>query len=192
VQEHPSTKEARRRRFDWLGVACLAMFALPMACRAATISFRVDRGSEAVEIEASAVLRADASTAWRVLTDYGRYADFIPDVRASRVISRSAGEVIVEQVADASLWALHAPVEVVYRIDEEPPTRIRSHASAAGIPALDSVYALTVTGDGVRLDYRGRMAPMAGLAVPSDAGARSVERGFRALAEEIERVARQR
>ena len=59
-----------------------------MACRAATISFRVDRGSEAVEIEASAVLRADASTAWRVLTDYGRYADFIPDVRASRVISR--------------------------------------------------------------------------------------------------------
>ena len=59
------------------------------------------RQDDVVAIHASADLAADRDTAWRVLTDYGRYADFIPDLSASRVVSRTGTDVIVEQSGKA-------------------------------------------------------------------------------------------
>jgi hypothetical protein len=177
--------EAIPRRIVRAGFALLAFPALALG---ATISFNVDRTGSGVVIEASALLDADPATAWRVLTDYERYAEFIPDIRASRVVKRDGTEVIVEQTGDATFGSVHAPVGITYRIDERAPTRIVSHASAGGMPALASTYALTGTVDGVRLDYRGRVSAAVSWSGQAEGSERSVERGFRALADEIERV----
>ena len=53
--------------------------ALPAAA-AATIVVESERDGEAVNIRAKADLKADVATAWRVLTDYDRYVEFIPDL----------------------------------------------------------------------------------------------------------------
>jgi len=168
--------------------ASVALVAFPGFALCATISFNVDRSGSSVVIEASALLDADPAIAWRVLTDYDRYAEFIPDIRASRVVKRDGHEVIVEQTGDATFGSLHAPVGITYRIDERAPTRIVSHASAGGMPALASTYALTSTVDGVRLDYRGQVSAAVRWSGHAEASERSVERGFRALADEIERA----
>lgn len=143
----------------------------------------------ALVIAASAWLTADASTAWRVLTDYASYREFVPGVRASRVVARRGKSVLVEQSDELVLWVLRMPVRVTYEIDEFPPARITSRAIAPSLPPLEGTFRLEPSGAGTRLDYVGRIGPgmpmLGRLEQPmlEDAALR----GFKALAGEIER-----
>jgi hypothetical protein len=148
------------------------------------------RGSgDAIDIRASAVLRADVATAWQVLTDYDRYVDFIPDLRTSRVVARHGGTVTVEQSGDAMLWLLRMPLDITFEIEEAPPRRIRSQAIGGSLRALTSDYALVPTDAGLRLDYVGRIAPGFELFGHLEliAVRDNIARQFQALADEIER-----
>ncbi len=156
---------------------------------AATVSVDIDRRGDTVVIEASARLTADAATAWRVLTDYDRYGNFIPGVRSSRVVARRGSAVIVEQSDDVGFWLLRLPLRVTYEVAEHPPSRLRSNATASTLPALESSYVLTPAASGVRLDYVGHVGP--GLAflgrIEQRILQKDIVRQFQALADEIER-----
>jgi ribosome-associated toxin RatA of RatAB toxin-antitoxin module len=156
---------------------------------AATISFDAERRGNAIEIKASAVLKADAATAWRVLTDYGRYTDFIPDLRASHVVARRGATVIVEESGDATLGLLRVPLDVTFEITEFAPTGLRSRAVAGSLHSLESSYELTPLATGVRVDYRGRVEP--GFEIPGAieqlATQWNIASQFQALIAEIER-----
>ena len=160
--------------------------ALPAA--AATITVESERDGEAVNIRAKAVLDADVATAWRVLTDYERYVEFIPDLRVSRVVARRGSTVTVEQSGDAA-WLFSWPLDITFEIDESPPGRLKSRAVAGSLRVLVSNYALTPLDSGARLDYSGHIE--AGFAlfgqIEQSAVEKNVARQFRALAEEIER-----
>jgi len=168
------------------------VFAIALAgpvAAGATIVVGSDRQGDAVEIRATAVLQADPDTTWRVLTDYGRYTEFIPDLRSSRVVARHGPVVTVEQSGDATLWPFRFPVEITFEIRESPPRSLESQAVAGSLRALTSSYALTPTHPGTRLDYVGHVTP--GFAIfgriEQAAVERNVARQFRALADEIER-----
>ena len=60
-----------------------ALLMLSQCATAATIAITVASHADKLEIEANALLNADATTAWRVLTDYERYVDFIPGLESS-------------------------------------------------------------------------------------------------------------
>ena len=170
---------------------CLVVFlALLSQCAvAATISISLASRPDAVEIAGSAELNADAATAWRVLTDYERYVDFIPDLQGSRVVARNGANVIVEQTGDVMLWRLHIPLDVTFEITEMAPTSLISRVVAGDLRALDSRYVLTPVANGVRLEYRGKLdsefAPFS--AIQRLAVKQNVARHFQALADEIER-----
>lgn len=168
-----------------LGLA--AQWVAPASAAAVDVSIR--RDGDAVLIEASATLKADTATAWDVLTDYDRYADFIPGLRASRVTARTGAVVTVEQSGDATVWLFRMPLDVTYEIAEFPPYRLRSRATASVLRTLDSTYVLTPTAAGVRLAYAGRLAPRRALLgrIERFAAQQSVVRDFQALADEIER-----
>lgn len=165
-------------------LACSAALAAPVTVEAV-------RHGEAIDIRASAQLQADGATAWRVLTDYVRYAKFIPHLRSCQVIARRGAVVTVQQEGEAALWWFKLPVRVTYEITEQPPSRLQSHAIAGNLRSLDSVITLTPDGTGLRLDYSGRVVP--GFALPSALEQAAVERNigqqFQALADEIERQA---
>jgi hypothetical protein len=169
-----------------LAVVAAMVVALPAA--AATISFTVDRGVEAIEVRASAVLAADAATAWRVLTAYDRYTDFIPDLQRSHVLARSGSKVTVEQTGYAAVWLLKVPIQVTFQVDEMPPNRLQSHAIAGSLRSLTSSYVLTPLSTGTRLDYVGQVAP--GFAIFGRIELAAVEqnmaRQFQALVDEID------
>ena len=59
-----------------------------------------------MNIHAGVVLNADVATAWRVLTDYGRYAEFIPDLHLSRIVARHGATVTVEQSGECITLAV--------------------------------------------------------------------------------------
>jgi ribosome-associated toxin RatA of RatAB toxin-antitoxin module len=183
-----------RRAFALL-VGALLPLALVLAAGsavAAVITISVERRGDTIAIEASALLGVDAATAWRVLTDYGRYPEFIPGLTESRVVARNGPTVIVEQDGYAQVWLLRAPVAVTYEITETPPGRVRSRAVAGSLRLLDSDYRLTPLATGVRLDYTGLAATGTGLFGPFEQWVieQNATLRFRALAEAMERAAR--
>ncbi len=173
-----------------IGLALLVA-AASTGAKAGAASIESTRRGEAVEIHASASLNADAALAWRVLTDYERYTDFIPDLRLCRVVSRDGATVVVQQSGDARLGPLRWPIDVTFVIHELPPDRLESHAVAGSLRALESTYALTPSDHGTRLDYVGRVTPGFALFGPIEEAAvqSNIARQFDALVAEIERRA---
>jgi ribosome-associated toxin RatA of RatAB toxin-antitoxin module len=156
---------------------------------AASIAIDAERNGDTIDIRASAVLKADAATSWRVLTDYDRYTEFIPELRESRVVARRDATVTVEQSGDAALWLFRIPLHITFEIQETPPRSLQSRAVAGGLRALRSRYVLTPVGLGMRLDYVGHVAPGFELFGPIEQTVveNNVARQFQALADEIER-----
>ena len=159
---------------------------------AAEVSVSVHRVDDVVVIEARALVDADAQTAWRVLTDYGRYPDFVPGLHESRVIRRQGARLVVVQSGDAPLWLLRMPYVVTYEVTEFPPFRVESTASASQLSRFESRYTLTPDMSGVRIEYQGQLAPRSALMgrFEQAAARQGVVREFEALAQEIERAGR--
>lgn len=167
----------------------LALASSAGSASAANIAISTERDGETISIHASAALRVDAATAWHVLTDYGRYPDFIPDLRLSRVVSRRGDTVTVEQSGDAVVWLFRMPLEITFEIRESPPGRLQSRAVAGSLRGLTSSYTLAAEADGIRLEYSGRVTPGFALfgQIEQAAVERNIARQFQALADEIER-----
>jgi len=117
------------------------------------------REGDAVIVEARALLHADLETAWNVLTDYDRYAEFIPDLKSSRTVSRSDGTAIVEQKGQVGFFLFRFPMEVTLSVTEDPPSGITSRAIAGTFREMTGSYKLVQEGDGLRFTYSGRMVP---------------------------------
>jgi len=172
-----------------LAVAWALIVASTPPAIAANVAFSTERNGDAIDIHASALLNADGVTAWRVLTDYSRYPEFIPDLRSSHVVARRAATVTVEQSGEARLWLFRLPLEITFEIQEAAPDHLQSRAVAGTLRALTSSYALASESAGTRLDYVGHATPGFWLLGPFERAAveRNVARQFQALADEIER-----
>jgi ribosome-associated toxin RatA of RatAB toxin-antitoxin module len=165
------------------------MLAAAQTSAAATFTIKAERQNDVIDIRAGAMLNADATTAWGVLTDYDHYPEFIPDLHVSRVVARDGTTITVEQSGDAALWLFRMPIHVTFEINESPPNSLQSRTVAGSVPVLTSSYALTPTGAGVRLDYAGRIVTGFELAghIEQMLVEKSAARQFRALVDEIER-----
>jgi carbon monoxide dehydrogenase subunit G len=162
---------------------------LARSAAAATIAISLANRADTIEIEGSAELNADAETAWRVLTDYECYVDFIPGLQESRVVARNGATVTVEETGDVKLWQLHIPLDVTFEITEMAPTGLVSRVVAGDLRALTSRYVLTPVGNRMRLEYTGELGSGLALfgAIERLAVKENVARRFQALADEIER-----
>jgi hypothetical protein len=190
----PRRRNRVRRDARWalslaVAVAVAAAIAVPWPAAAAAVTVDAERRGDAIEIRAQADLKADATTAWQVLTDYDRYVDFVPDLRVSRVVARRGTTVVVEQSGDATVWLFRMPLDVTFEIDERVPGHLQSRAVAGSLRALTSTYSLTPAASGVRLDYTGHVTPgFALFGYFEEMAVRSnIARQFQALADEIER-----
>jgi hypothetical protein len=156
---------------------------------AASIRVTAQRHGDTIDVNATAFLETDAATAWQVLTDYDHYAEFIPNLRVSRVVARHGPVVTVEQSGDAMFWMFRIPIAIRYQVTESPPNRLQSRATGGSLRALASSYVLTTTQSGMRLDYSGHIAPRFDLLgrIEQMAVRKNIEREFQALADEIER-----
>ncbi len=170
-------------------LACAVAAAGIGPAAATTITLDAERNGDHIDIHASVELDADVATAWRVLTDYDRFTEFIPDLRASRIVARRGSTVTVEQSGNATLWLFKVPLEVTFEVQEIPPYRLHSRTVAGSLRGLTSSYVLTPAASGIRLEYAGRAAsgyPLLGR-IEQVAIEHTVARQFQALADEIER-----
>lgn len=77
-------------------------------------------GQSFFEVQAAGIARAAPQQAWNVLTDYERLDEFVPDLVASRILSRDTNEAIIEQESRTAILLLVHTVRMVVRIEEQP------------------------------------------------------------------------
>ena len=175
---------------------CAALFlvlaaatGLVRGAAALAIEAQIERQGEYITVNASALMQVDARIAWEVLSDYDHLAQFIPDMKISRVVSRDGNRVRVEQKGDFGFFFYRQPVEVMLEVVEEPQRRIDARRISGNIRDLETRYELKASDAGVKLDYVGRFIPE--FSVPPFFGMamvrRVIERRFRAMVEEIVR-----
>jgi len=188
----PGTRTGRCARPIILIASCALLAAPCLPCSAAAaheIAIEIVREGEFVSVRASAELKVNPRIAWEVLTDYDHLAEFIPDLRSSRVVRRTSDGVLVEQKGEFSFLFFRQPIEVTMAVSEQPPRRIVARAVAGNLKDMEGSYELQTSEAGVRLAYSGRFVP--GFFLPPLIGMpivrRSLERRFRAMVEEIER-----
>lgn len=186
-----ATPERSRTPLPVLG---LLLLVLPATVQAAEISVHATRHGDSFEVDASAEINADVKDAWKVLTDYGRLAEFIPGMQESRVVSRDGSSVVVDQRGEASFLFLTFPMRVRLAIEERPYERIVSTAIAGNLKELHGVYHLEPRGARLQLRYEGNFTPDFGF--PPLLGTlivrTTVERRFSAMVREIENTRRQK
>lgn len=153
------------------------------------VAVGVQRHGDNVVVRATAMIDAETATAWRVLTDYGRYREFVPGLRTSRVIARQGPHVTVEQTTVAPPWLLSLPMTITYDILESPPTGLRSRADLPGVGMLRSSYALLPAEGRLRLVYLGTISIVPGplTALREGTAERAIEDHFRALVDAMQR-----
>jgi len=163
--------------------------ALTAAGHAAEVAVHAVRDGDALEVVAVAEFEGDIPRTWRVLTDYGRIAEYVPGVETSRVLARGPNSAVVEQKGEARLLFVGIPIRIRLEVTEHPFERVESRAISGSFRELRSIYTLETRERRVVLRYTGRLVP--DFAVPPLIGTwllrRNVEDAFRALVEEIER-----
>lgn len=175
-----------------LVMACATSMPVANACAVEGYSVdAVSRGA-AVEVRASATIRAPHALIWQTLTDYDRLSQFVPGMHSSRVVDRRGATAIVEQVGEARAAFFSWPIEVTLESVEHPPNAIRARMLKGNFRQLEGGYELERTADAIEswiLRWNGRVAPDIRLPmfllVPlmSD----NISAQFRGMVEEIER-----
>jgi|WetSurMetagenome_2_1015567.scaffolds.fasta_scaffold09197_4 hypothetical protein len=170
----PSTSKMASAQFCWLDrnmhrrKALLILFTLltwflPWQADALQLPVRaqVDRSmlSGNVDILAFVDVPTDIPTAWAVITDYNRLAQFVPDMESSRVVSKPGEPVQVYQRGKKSWLLVDIPLELVFRMDETPSSRIRFRLVTGNIDNMYGEWRLSPFGQGVRIQYVAHMKP---------------------------------
>lgn len=171
------------------GVVVLLLLAVGPAL-AQEVSVQARRDGEAVLVEARAQLRADPRLAWAVLTDYARYAQFVPDLTSSRIVARAGNTAIVEQRGVAGFFLFRFPLEVQLAVTERPFDQVDARAIAGNFKEMTGLYRLSPDGELLRFTYSGRLVPQFALPplIGTTAVRVAVERQFVALIREILRL----
>ncbi|HEU4622781.1 MAG TPA: SRPBCC family protein [Burkholderiaceae bacterium] len=157
------------------------------------IRVTVERAGETVRIDADATLAASRETAWRVLTDYDHLAEIVPGMRASRVVARDDGRVIVEQQGYVGVLFFKREFALTLASNEQPMSAIDlTLVTSNGFASFDARYALQeLDASRVRIAYRARFVPKPLLAPPPVVGLavmrRQVRTQFEAVVREIAR-----
>ena len=81
-------------------------------------------GGKVYQIAATGTVAATPAAVWRILSDYKHHADFVPDLKSARVLSRDGNQVIVEQLGAARFLVFTQRIRLVVRVQEQPPERI--------------------------------------------------------------------
>jgi ribosome-associated toxin RatA of RatAB toxin-antitoxin module len=81
-------------------------------------------GGKVYQITSNITVAATPAATWRVLTDYGHLASYLPNLKSARVVSRNGERAIVEQLGTARYLFFSQTIRVVVLVHERAPDRI--------------------------------------------------------------------
>jgi len=167
----------------------LLLSAAGEALPAEDITVESTRRDDALEVVCRAVLEAPYDLVWQALTDYNRFAEFIPGMRSSRLIECQGAVAIVEQSGDAGFLFFSFPIDVTIASTERPPHALEVKLLKGDLKRLDGAYRIEPQAGGrILLTWNGTieaqsMPPLLGEMVMRA----NIADQFRGMVGEIER-----
>jgi ribosome-associated toxin RatA of RatAB toxin-antitoxin module len=112
------------RLFLCLVLAC----SLPAKAQGPALDVSVQRirteAGNVYEVNARGEVAAAPAAVWRILTDYERMPEFVPDLRQARVLSRRGDHAVLEQFGVAHFLFFRHDIHLVVQIREQPIAQI--------------------------------------------------------------------
>jgi ribosome-associated toxin RatA of RatAB toxin-antitoxin module len=145
---------------------CLLLaLSLPAMAQRAGLEVRVERhhtdSGNVYEVNARGEVAAAPDAVWRILTDYERMPEFVPDLHSTKVLSRSGDEAVLEQTGTARLLFFRRAIHLVVRVREQPVAQIEVSLVDGDMKVYHCTWRLIAVPEtgGTRVLYSGRMAP---------------------------------
>lgn len=131
--------------FGWAGIAC--------AAADQSIEVQVHKQQDGYHISALARIDAPVASVWSVLTDFNHLADFVPDMRESRVISGDGEPLRLRQLGVAHALLFEREVSVVLAVTMQPQQSIHFRAVSGNLRSMEGEWRLTPQTGGCQLQY---------------------------------------
>lgn len=154
----------RLRLLPMLVFTCIlpAAAAAPEPTRLALDVQRVDSVDDGkiYRIAASGTVAAAPGAVWRILTDYDHLADYVPNLKSARVVSRDGDRVVVDQLGNTSFLFFSRAIHLVTQVHEQPPHAIDVTLVEGDMKVYRCRWTLTPTAAGGTLvAYDATIAP---------------------------------
>lgn len=153
---------------------------------------RVDVADQHVfEVASSGEVRASPAAVWKVLTNYDRMSEFVPDLKTSKVLSRTGNKAIIEQFGVASFLFIRRDIHLIVQATEEPMTAIDIGLITGDMRVYQCRWELVPVPEtgGTRIVYSGKLVPK--FYVPGMLGANiirsDIERMMKAVLARLEK-----
>jgi hypothetical protein len=89
---------------------CALLLMLPALAEEQRVDVAVKRvdveGEQVFDVTASGTVKASPAVVWKILTDYERMPEFVPDLERTKILSRAGNKATVEQFGRAPLPVL--------------------------------------------------------------------------------------
>lgn len=137
-------------RASLFAVMIAAFIASGAAAATAAEKLKVEakKTDSGVVVHASARLRAPYAVIWNTLTDFDSFAEFIPGMEKSHVLSRNGTSAVVEQSGNAGNMLLRYPINIIVATEEQPPTTISVKILSGNLRTYEGAYHLERVTDG--------------------------------------------
>ncbi len=128
------------------------------------LAVTVSQIGEAFVVEVEAELPVPLAGAWEVLTDFDHMAQFIGNIKSSRVVRREENTLWVRQEGVAEYGPFSLPFKSEREIRLEPKRRIVAKSLSGSMKRMESEARLVPLTDGVRIRYHAEAVPDSALA----------------------------
>jgi ribosome-associated toxin RatA of RatAB toxin-antitoxin module len=146
------------------------MFGLPVAAQDGSpaphgLDVTVKRieldGNDQFDVHASGIVKAVPAVVWKILTNYERHPEFVPDLKRTRVLSRTGNRAVLEQAGAARFLFFKREIHLVVQVTEEPMSSIDVDLVEGDMKVYDCRWELTPLPDngGTRIVYSGKLVP---------------------------------
>jgi ribosome-associated toxin RatA of RatAB toxin-antitoxin module len=133
--------------------AFCALLTLIASASVAAATISVSKHNDTYTVNANAEVHAAPEIVWEVLTDFEHFAQFVPDMRLSRVVSGSGNNMVVEQQGIANMLFFHRRINAVMAVDLQPQTAITFRALSGNLRLMTGSWNIKPTSTGCRIDY---------------------------------------
>jgi ribosome-associated toxin RatA of RatAB toxin-antitoxin module len=126
-------------------------------------------------------------TAWSVLTDYNHFADFLPAVESSQILSSDQNQKVFEQVNVIRIFPITHRERIVIAANESYPSQIAFQMVEGDLKSLQGSWYITRGGNQVMITHQVLVEPASNRSLFFGIYKNNLEKTMAALQQEIER-----
>ena len=117
-------------------------------------------GAKVYRIASTGEVKSAPAAVWRILADYEHMADYVPNLKSARVVSRNGDKVIVEQLGAARFLFFSHDIRLVVQVQEQAPDKFDVSLVEGDMKVYRCSWELVpLPGGGTRLLYSAAIAP---------------------------------